>query len=171
MKIFVTFIALWIGLILQSTVFQIPPYNAIQPDFVLVGLVLVALMRGTKPALFLGLLLGLIQDVVFGSFIGLNAFALAVIAYFAAAAFAQFMHKNITITFLVTLCCSFIDVWLTFGFTRMFGVTAYSWITVIYQSLEQMLINGILVLLLYPLAIKFLAISADNHYGKVPDGE
>jgi rod shape-determining protein MreD len=166
MKSVRAFFALWIGLIFQSTLFQIPPLNAIHPDFVLVGLVLVALTRSTRSVLVLALLVGLIQDIVFGSFIGLNAFSYAVIGYFAAAIFAQFLHKNLAITFVVTVVCTFLHEWLTFGLTRMFGVTAYSGRAVLATSLEQMFINGILLLLLYPLAVRWLKDRSTGKYGE-----
>lgn len=156
MRNLVAFGVLWLGLIIQSTLFQIPPITVVQPNFVLVAIVVIALTRGTRASLILGVLIGFVQDVDFGSFIGLNAFAYGVIGYFAAATFAQFLQRNVALTFLVTIVCTFILQWITYGMTRLFDVTAFSWHAVMSLSFGQMVINGIALLLLYPLLIKLM---------------
>lgn len=154
MKNVVVFAVLWLGLIVESTLFQIQPINAIQPNLVLIILVVAALTRGATAALVLGVLIGFVQDAVYGSFIGLNAFTYGVTGYFAASVFGQFLHRNISITFLVVEVFTFVQEWFTFALTRMFGVTAYSWHTVMSQSLWQMMVNGVFFLVLYPLLIR-----------------
>jgi len=164
MKNVLSFLLLWLGLIIQCTVFQIPPFNVVNPDFVLVTLIVVALIRGPKTALLCGILIGIVQDVSFGSFIGLNAFAYGVVGYFSAAAFSQFLHKNVAITFLVTVAFTFIHVWITYGMTRMFDVTAYSWRYVLSHALAQMMMNGVLLLLLYAPVKKWIQPKSQGRY-------
>jgi rod shape-determining protein MreD len=158
---------LWLGLIIQTTLFQVPPINVIQPNFVLVVLVIIALSRGTRASLVLGILIGFVQDVNYGSFIGLNAFAFGVIGYFAAATFAQFLHRNVVLTFLIAIVCTFIFEWITFGMTRLFGVTAFSWHGVLTMTFGQMIVNGITLLVLYPLLIKTLTSRPQPRYRQV----
>lgn len=165
MRLFLAFIALWIGLVLEATVFQIPPMNAIHPGFVLVLLVLLALIRGTSVAIVFGVFIGLIQDICYGSFIGLNAFSYGIVAYFAGAVFSQFMNRNVAITFLTTLALTFLNTWLTFGLTRLFDVTADRSTYVLSQSFIVMMMNGVLVLILYPFFNKLLIPSRKNRYG------
>ncbi|CAM3798583.1 rod shape-determining protein MreD [Alicyclobacillus pomorum] len=164
MKNAISFFLMWLGLIIQSTFFQVPPINVLQPNLVLVVLVMVALTRGAKAALILGVAIGFIQDVDYGSFLGLNAFTYGVIGYFAAASFAQFLHKNVALTLLVTVVCTFAQDWITYGMTRLFEITAYSWHAVLSFTLEQMVINGISLLLLYPLLLRWLMDKARNRY-------
>jgi rod shape-determining protein MreD len=78
-----------------------------------------------------------------------------VVGYFSAAAFVQFLHRNIAITFLVTVSFTFVYEWMTYGLTRLFDVTAFGWRTVLSTSLESMIVNGVLLLLLYPLLTKW----------------
>ncbi|MCF8563555.1 rod shape-determining protein MreD [Alicyclobacillus tolerans] len=165
----VALVVLWLALVIQSTVFQIPPINVVQPNLVLVVLMVTALARGPAVALLLGVAVGFIQDVVYGSFIGLNAFTYGVIGYFAASFFAQFLHKNISITFLVTIITTFIQDWMTFGLTRMFGVTAYSWHTVFTNSLWQMIVNGITLLVVYPWLTRLFIAKSRGRYSQ--DGQ
>ncbi|WP_067933000.1 rod shape-determining protein MreD [Alicyclobacillus kakegawensis] len=152
----IAFVLLWAALTLQATVFQIPPIDVVQPDLVIVVMVVVALTQGPKAALILGILVGLCQDVVYGAFIGLNAFTYAVIGYFAGTVFAQFLHRNVAITFLVTIFFAFINVWITYGMERLFDVTGYTAQAVLRHSLAQMIIDGITLLILYPFLVRLL---------------
>ncbi|SIS63769.1 rod shape-determining protein MreD [Alicyclobacillus vulcanalis] len=151
MKAAVSFAMLWLGLILQATLFEIPPMNVIHPDFVLVILVLLTLFRGANLAMVFGIVIGLIQDVCYGPFIGLNAFAYGLIAYIAAAVFSQFMQKNLAIAFLTTMVLSFVHSWLTYGFMRLFELTSDSLQFALSASLQSMFVNGVVALFLYPL--------------------
>jgi rod shape-determining protein MreD len=170
MRNLAAFLALWLGLILESTVFQISPFNVIQPNFVLVVLVVIALVRGPKSALVFGVVIGFVQDADYGAFLGLNAFALGLVGYFAATTFAQFLHRNIAITFLVTVTCTFVFEWVTYGLTRLFDVTAYSWHGVLTLTLEEMIVNGITLLITYPLLIRILSEKTKGRY-KRPNRE
>ena len=149
MKNVLAFLLLWLGLIVHSTLFQIPPLNVVQPDLVMVLLIIIALTRGPRAALVLGILIGLVQDMVFGSFLGLYAFTYGVVGYFAATAFAQFLQRNVAITFLVTIVFTFLQNWVTYGIASLFGLTSLPWATVLADSLAQMIVNGIALLLLY----------------------
>lgn len=167
MKNIIAFVVLWAALILQSTLFQIPPIRILQPNLVLVVLVVAAMTRGPRVAMVLGVLIGLVQDVLFGSFVGLNAFTYGVVGYFAAAAFAQFLHRNFSIAFLITIAFTFIQVWIIFGMTRMFNVTVFSWNTVLSHSFSEMIQNGITLLILYrPLVYWFSARSGGRYKTK-----
>lgn len=166
MKNVLAFILLWACLLIQSTIFQITPINVIQPNFILVMLIGVALARGPKSAMFLGVLIGLVQDAVFGSFLGLNAFTYGVLGYFSGAWFAQFLHRNIAVTFLITVIATFIQQWFTFGLTRMFDATAYTWSGVMAHSLSEMIQNGLLLLLLYPAILRLFGVRTRSAYAK-----
>lgn len=164
MKNILIFAVLWLGLIVESTLFQIQPINVIQPNLVLIILVVAALTRGPSTALVLGVAIGFVQDVVYGSFIGLNAFTYGVTGYFASSVFAQFLHRNISITFFVVEVFTFIQQWFTFALNRMFGITNYSWHAVLSQSLWQMMVNGVFLLLLYPLLVRMFRSKPSRRY-------
>ncbi|WAH38967.1 rod shape-determining protein MreD [Alicyclobacillus dauci] len=170
MRLTIAFLLLWVGLILEATLFQIPPINAIHPGFVLCILVLMALMRGPNTAVTFAIVIGLIQDICYGSFIGLNAFSYGLVAYFAGAVFSQFLHRNLAITFLTTLVLTFMHMWVTFGLTRLFDVTADRPTFVLSQSLIEMIINGLVVLMLYPLLTRLFMKQSRSRYD-VPSGD
>ncbi|MFB5191107.1 rod shape-determining protein MreD [Alicyclobacillus fastidiosus] len=164
MKLAITFLMLWVGLILEATLFQIPPMNVVHPGFVLVLLVLIALMRGPNTAVVMAVMIGLVEDISYGSFIGLNAFSYGLVAYFSGAVFGQFLHRNLAVTFIDTLIMTFMYTWITYGLTRLFDVTADRPMFVLQQSLITMMINGLLVLMLYPLVTKLFSQGKRNRY-------
>jgi len=167
MKNLICLAMLWLSLIVESTVFQVPPMKTIQPDLVLVCIVLVALVRGPRTGLILGICIGFIQDVNFASFIGLSAFLYGVVGYFSGAAFQQFLHKNLPITLFVTVFFTFVVQWVSYGLTRMFGVTAYSWQTVLSHSLFETIVNGVALVLLYPWCISLFTDRVKRKYSSV----
>ncbi|QQE81306.1 rod shape-determining protein MreD [Alicyclobacillus sp. SO9] len=156
MRNIIAFLLLWLGLVIESSLFQIPPLDTIQPNLVLIILMVVSVTRGPRTALVLGVLIGLVQDVDFGSFIGIDAFTYGFIAYFAATVLSQFLQRNIAITFLFTVVFTFVQEWMTFGFTRLFDITGFAWNTAMTQTVWQMMVNGVFLLLLYPLLTKLL---------------
>jgi len=156
MRNVIAFVLLWLGLVLESSLFQVPPINVVQPNLVLIVLIVVALTRGPRSALVLGVLIGGLQDVDYGKFIGINAFTYAFVGYFAATVFSQFLQRNMAITLLVTVGFTFIQEWMTYGLTRLFDVTAFGLSTAMTKTLWQMLINGVFLLVLYPLLSRLL---------------
>ncbi|MCL6516157.1 rod shape-determining protein MreD [Alicyclobacillus sp.] len=153
----VTFALLWLALILQATWFQIPPLSEVRPDLVLVVLSVAALTRGPRAALVMGVAIGVIQDANYGSFLGLYAFSYGVVGYFSAVFFSQFLHRNVAITFVVTVCAAFAFQWLTFGMTRLFGVSAYTWRVALALTLQQMILDGVTLLILYPVLVRWMS--------------
>jgi rod shape-determining protein MreD len=166
MRNIIAFLLLWLGLIIQSTVFQIRPLNVIQPNLVLIILVVIAATRGTRVALCLGVLIGFVQDAEFGPFLGLYAFSYGVVGYFAAATFTQFMQRNVAITFFVSVVSTFVIEWMTYGLTRMFDVTGFTWTTVVAESLRQTIENGITLLLLYPILVRICHSPTPSRYAQ-----
>lgn len=164
MKNIVAFLVLWVGLTIQATVLQIPPLSAVHMNIDSVLIVLVALTRGPRVALVLGVLVGFIDDVNYGAFIGLNAFAYGFIGYLAGTVLVQQVSRSLLTTFLMGLCCTFIYDWLTYGMTRLFEVTSYSWVGVMSVSIEHMILGGILLLALYPVMVRWLRTKEKRSY-------
>ncbi|MCL6592493.1 MAG: rod shape-determining protein MreD [Alicyclobacillus sp.] len=170
MRNVIAFVLLWLALIIQSTVFQIPPLRFVQPDWVLVVLMVAALTRGSRAALVLGAAVGFIQDANYGSFLGLNAFVYGAVGYFAAAWFDQFLHRNIALTFMVTLCFTFLYEWVTYGLTRLFGVAGGAWHTLMLTTVQQMILNGMALLLLYTPLTRLLSDKPRRRYAEQEEG-
>jgi len=64
-----------ISLVLESTLFSYLTVAGIKPDLVLIMIILYALFHGSREGAIIGLMGGLLQDMLLGQFIGLNALA------------------------------------------------------------------------------------------------
>lgn len=73
MRHFVITILFLISLILQSTLFTHLKIAGVKPDLVLIFVVLYAFLNGPREGAVIGLTGGLVQDLLFGQYIGLNA--------------------------------------------------------------------------------------------------
>ncbi|MBO8128587.1 MAG: rod shape-determining protein MreD [Peptococcaceae bacterium] len=68
-----------IALILQSTVLHFVQVAGVKPDLILVLVVIHAILNGPRKGAFLGFMAGLLQDLLTGYFVGLNAISKALI--------------------------------------------------------------------------------------------
>lgn len=170
MRTGIAFLLLWAGLIVQSTVFQIRPLNLVAPNLDVVLVVLIAAFLGPRTAMVLGVMIGLIQDVNFSAFIGLNGFAYGFVGYFAGTVLTQFIQRSVAVVFLTGIVCTFVFDWLTYGMTQLFDVTSYSWHGVMAVSLQQMILDGIVLLLLYPICYRWLGVEHRRRYTPSREG-
>lgn len=81
MRYFIMTILFLISLILQSTLFSHLTVAGAKPDLVLVFIIFYALLHGPEEGALMGLIGGLLEDLMFGQFIGLNAMAKLTVGY------------------------------------------------------------------------------------------
>ncbi len=81
MRYLVISILFLIGLILQSTIFSHLTVAGVKPDFVLIMTVFYALLHGSKEGATAGAIGGLMQDLLFGQNLGMNALAKIVVGF------------------------------------------------------------------------------------------
>ena len=94
-RIIIAYSLLIVSFVLQSTVFQWISFGGIVPNILIVLVISYGLMRGDVSALFLGFFAGLLVDIFFASFIGLNAFIYMFIGYFAGKFHRIFIPEDI----------------------------------------------------------------------------
>jgi rod shape-determining protein MreD len=143
-------------LVVQSTVLQVPPFSFVAPNIVLVMLLFVALMRGPIFALYVGLAIGLIQDILFGTFMGPYAFTYATIGYFAGMTYRTFWTRQLLTAILVILGYTFLSEMMLYGIVRLFGYAHLDLMVAITHALRLMIWNGVFALLLYSPSIRLL---------------
>lgn len=78
---------------LQTSLLPLIAFHGISPDFMLLLTVSFAFLRGARQGAFMGFVLGLLQDLATGTFLGLNAFTHILIG-FACGAFADNVFKE-----------------------------------------------------------------------------
>lgn len=80
-RFLIAFILTIIFFVLQTTVFQWISFGGIVPNILIILTATYGIMRGDKVGLIMGLCCGLLADIFFGSFIGLNAIIYMYIGY------------------------------------------------------------------------------------------
>ncbi len=70
-----------LGLILQSTIFSHLTVAGVKPDLVLIMTVFYALLHGSREGALAGAIGGLLQDLLFGQYLGMNTLAKVIAGY------------------------------------------------------------------------------------------
>ena len=80
-RLIVSFILIITFFVLQTTVFQWISFGGIVPNLLIILTATYGIIYGDKSGLFMGIFCGLLADIFFGSFIGLNAILYMYIGY------------------------------------------------------------------------------------------
>ncbi|NPV27203.1 MAG: rod shape-determining protein MreD [Firmicutes bacterium] len=70
------FFLVFCSILLQSTVFEVIEIGGVKPDLVLIWVILMSLLRGSRWGAVFGALSGILLDILAGRHVGLNALAL-----------------------------------------------------------------------------------------------
>jgi rod shape-determining protein MreD len=144
-------------LIIQSTVLQVQPFSFVAPNIVLVMLLYVSLMRGPMLALYTGLTVGLVQDILFGTYLGPHAFTYALIGYFAGSTFRSYWARQLIMVTLIVIGYTFLQELTVYGLNRLFGFQRVDFMAAVTHCVRMMIWNGIFALILYVPSVKLLA--------------
>jgi rod shape-determining protein MreD len=150
-------LTMMVALVIQSTVLQVQPFSFITPNLVLVLLLYVSMMRGSLTALYTGLLIGLTQDILFGTYLGLYAYTYATIGYFAGTTFRTYWSRQLVMAILIMLGYSFLAELTAYGLSRLFGYAHVGLMAAVTHTIRIVIWNGILALLLYVPTVRLLA--------------
>jgi len=85
---------IFISFILQSTIFEYVEFFGIRPNIILIAVASVALLRSDIEGAVTGFFAGLLQDIVFGWAIGLNALLYMCIGAACGKPFKDFYREN-----------------------------------------------------------------------------
>ncbi|OPG16427.1 rod shape-determining protein MreD [Ferroacidibacillus organovorans] len=143
------FVALFLSLVLESTVFRAPILSEYAPNLVVIGLVMTGLLRTPRMGLLFGLGIGLIQDIDYGRFLGETAFAYALIGYLAGYFRHLVLRESALLAILVTGLASELFAWVTYGEARLLEASGTTLHEVIRSSSKTSLVSMVVVLLLY----------------------
>ncbi len=110
MKYLLLFFAAFMGIVLQDTVFNAISIAGGKPDFLLILVVFFALFRGQIQGGLLGMVFGLMEDLMTGRFIGLNAICKGLTG-FIVGLMSERLYKNnffipVVTVFVSTFLCS-----------------------------------------------------------------
>lgn len=81
MRTLIISLLILLNFILESTLFQYTRIFGVKPDFTIILVTSYAIMRGSAAGSFIGLASGLLQDIFFGSTIGVNGLSYMLTGY------------------------------------------------------------------------------------------
>jgi len=112
------FFAAFVGIILQDTVLNVISIAEGKPDFVLILVVFFALFHGSVQGGLLGVVFGLMEDLMTGRFIGLNAICKGLTGFIIGAMSERLYKNNFFIPVVTVLIATFLHsiVYLLCGF-------------------------------------------------------
>lgn len=103
MRLAITFLIVFVNLILQSTVFEYIQIAGIKPNIAILIVITYAMLRGDIEGAILGFFSGLLQDIFSGRVIGIHALLGTLTGYFCGKPFKDFYKENYMLPLLLTL--------------------------------------------------------------------
>lgn len=140
--------ALFLSLTLEATLFTHLTLHGIKPDLLLVLVIIFSLFRGSVPGAQLGFVYGLVEDLLLGNYIGLNAACKMLVGYVIGWIGKRFFKDNLLVPVLsvFTGTLGFLLLYLLL-FSLVTGGSA--WGAFSDMALPLCLYNTLLGLLLY----------------------
>jgi rod shape-determining protein MreD len=116
---------------------------------VVAGVVILSLFRGERVGMIYGFGFGLLYDVVYGPVLGMHAFTMAAVGYFAGLISRQFAPGAI-VSFLTTTLSIAVHLIMTFGLFRLIGLTNMDWNqALVYHIAPSVVLNAVAALPIY----------------------
>ncbi|MGO1368017.1 MAG: rod shape-determining protein MreD [Senegalia sp. (in: firmicutes)] len=165
MRIFSIIILFILSFVLQSTLYQYISIFDVIPNTNLILIILLSLFTNKKVGGTLGLIVGLLQDLLFGKAIGIHALIYFLIGYFIGATNTNFSKENFIIPFLYTFTFTFVAN-IMFFFLYYFSAVNITFIEMIEDiAFIESIYNSILSIFIYNF-IKKLFISPSLQFGR-----
>lgn len=134
MRIVVLFFAAFLGIVLRDTVFNGLSVAGGKPDFVLILVVFFAIFRGSAQGGLMGAALGMMEDLLTGRFIGINALCKGLVGYLAGVSERNLYKNNFFVPIVAVLAATFFNTVLYYLFSVLIGS---------HVGLEKLLLSSI----------------------------
>ncbi|MBS4535870.1 rod shape-determining protein MreD [Clostridium sp. D2Q-14] len=165
MKIF-NIVALFIAsFILQSTIYQYIAIFDIMPNTNLILIILIALFTNKKVGGIVGLIIGMIQDILFGNVIGIHGLIYFFVGYLIGMANSAISKDNsiasFLLTFITTICTNIL-----FFFIYYFSSANITFIQMLKEiTIVEAIYNSILAIFLFRI-VKGLFVSPSLKFSR-----
>ncbi|MGI6434334.1 MAG: rod shape-determining protein MreD [Syntrophomonadaceae bacterium] len=144
MRYLILFFLPVLALFLQSTFFAVYNIKNTLPDLVLIFVIFYALLNDARKAARYGFLCGLLEDLLLGRFIGMNALAKGMTAYIIGILQGNVFKENLLVGVLSVLIGTFLNLLFLFiaslASTVVLNLDQGVFITLIYQALFNMIL-------------------------------
>lgn len=139
--------------VLQSTVFQSIQIRGIVPNLMVITVVSFALLRGKTDGAIAGVILGLLQDIYFGSVVGFYAVIYLYIGYFTGILYNNFYKDSLLIPVGVFSAADFLLNLIVYFFTFLFRgklqFATYLGMVIIPELIYTLFVGFLLYRMLY----------------------
>ncbi|MCR4441023.1 MAG: rod shape-determining protein MreD [Peptococcaceae bacterium] len=137
------------GLVMQSTIFNHIALAGIKPDFVLILAIFFSILCGPRRGTIVGFLLGLLEDVYLGRFIGMNAFSKGATSFLVGWISRGAFSENLLIPIISMFAGTFFNSALYFLAGKALGLQ-WSMRLWLWNSIPLAIYNTCLVPFIYP---------------------
>ncbi|NLV89834.1 MAG: rod shape-determining protein MreD [Tissierellia bacterium] len=103
MVILILVLVVLVNLILQTTIFPYISVFGVEPNLALLAVISMAIFKGRFYGSFLGLTLGIIQDILFSPVLGVNSFILFFAGYLVGLLESKIIKDNLFIPILLSI--------------------------------------------------------------------
>lgn len=160
------FLAIFIllAILLQTTFFDYIKILGVKPDLILVIAVIYALHNKEKRGGVFGLSVGLVQDIIIGSYIGMNGLTKGVTSYIVCHMEQKIYKENIIIPIFTVFGASVFHDTLIFILMSLFNIKASLSTAFLGIILPTAIYNCLLVPVIYPGLHKALTKGILSHY-------
>jgi rod shape-determining protein MreD len=107
MRAFAVSVLLLLNIVLSSTVLRHIAIFGVMPNIALLIVVSFSVLRSDVEGAIIGLLAGLLQDIMFGRVIGINALLFMAIGYICGKPFKDFYRENYLLPLLLVIAATF----------------------------------------------------------------
>ena len=121
MKGFFLFLAAFLGIVLRDTVFNGLSVAGGKPDFVLILVVFFAIFRGSVQGGLMGVALGLLEYLMTGRFIGINAICKGLLGYLVGVSERNLYKNNFFVPIAAILAATFLNTVFYYLFSVLIG--------------------------------------------------
>jgi len=148
MKYSVLFLILIVELIFSSTVLQLFSFFGSAPEILLITIMLYSIIFPGKEGIFLAVVIGVLSDILYGPYLGVNTIAFALIAIITYWVSAKFSQQSI----LTSILCLFLALTIYNGiiyFLLVMFQGAMPWMIYLRRfNLQYLIINLIVMFIL-----------------------
>ena len=149
MKTFSLFIVILLSLVIESTLLRLPGMTTYAPNLVIIGIVMTGILRGPTLGLVYGLLIGFVQDINFGAFLGETAFAYAIVGYMAGYVRGLLIRESLLLSLLLTGIGTEVFLWVTFLLDYLLGQAVMNAHSMLQLSTKTTLSSMAAMIVLY----------------------
>lgn len=125
------------------------------PHLTLMYLLMLVVYRGFGISLIMAIVLGAVTDVYFGSLYGLYLFGYILFIVIMEGLFKIFYRDHVMTFFIILILVILLELYvaLIYGLVGFVHIDAIS--LIVFRLLPTLVLNGILLIILYPLLLKF----------------